>query len=93
LPVRVLADVIETELPADGSRYTERGFVSRGVPGYVRHAFLDQGMALDDNVVILRTAPDTNIDSLLLAIGVIALALGFALGVANRSTGIPPPVR
>jgi hypothetical protein len=92
-PVRVLADAIGGELPADGSRTTQRGFVSPGVPGYVRRAFSDQGVTLDANVIILRTAPDTNIDSILLAIGLIALALGFALAFANRAAGIPPPAR
>jgi len=92
-PVRVLADAIGGELPADGSRTTQRGFVSPGVPFYVRRAFLDQGVILGDDVVVLRTAPDTNIDSVLLAVGLIALALGFALAFANRTAGIPPPAR
>ena len=31
--------------------------------------------------------------SILIAFGVIALALSFVLAMANRSTGIPPPTR
>ena len=92
-PVRVLADITRTTLPADGDRFTQNGFVSHDVPGYVRHAFADRGVTLDDDVVVVRTEPDSKVASVLLAIGVIALAMGFALAAANRSTGNPPPAR
>jgi hypothetical protein len=91
-PVRVLLDM---ELPADlpdGRRVTRRGFVSPGVPDYVRRAFSDRHVMLDNDVVVLSTAPETKNASILLAIGVIALAMGFALAAANKAAGTPPAV-